>query len=83
MQAADIQRLIQEALPSAEVIVRGDDGVHFEAVVISPEFAGKTLIAQHRLVNAALGERMQREEIHALGLRTYTPEAWAAQQAQA
>ena len=83
MQAADIQRLIQESLPSAEVIVRGDDGVHFEAVVISSAFAGKSLIAQHRLVFAALGERMQREEIHALGLRTYTPEAWAAQQAQA
>ena len=54
-----------------------------EAVVISAEFAGKSLIAQHRLVNAALGDRLQREEIHALGLRTFTPEAWATQQAQA
>lgn len=76
MQATDIQRLIETALPGAEVIVRGDDGVHFEATVISPGFAGKSLLQQHRLVYAALGDRMQTEEIHALALKTYTPDAW-------
>ncbi len=81
MQAADIQRLIQEAMPDAQVIVRGDDGVHFEAVVISVAFAGKPLLAQHRLVYAALGDRLEREAIHALALKTYTPEAWAARPA--
>lgn len=76
MQAQDIQRLIEERLPGARAMVRGDDGVHFEATVISEAFAGQSLLQQHRLVYAALGGRMEREEIHALSLKTYTPEAW-------
>jgi acid stress-induced BolA-like protein IbaG/YrbA len=76
MRAQQLERLIEENLPGAEAMVRGDDGVHFEAVVVSDEFAGKSLIQQHRLVYAALGGRMEREEIHALSLKTYTPGAW-------
>lgn len=76
MQAQDIQHLIEERLPGARAMVRGDDGVHFEATVISEAFAGKSLLQQHRLVYAALGERLEREEIHALSLKTYTPDAW-------
>ena len=79
MQAQDIQQLIEEQLPDARVLVQGDDGVHFEAVVVSAAFIGKSLVQQHRLVYAALGERMEREEIHALALKTYTPEAWPKQ----
>ena len=80
MQAQDIQHLIEERLPGARAMVRGDDGVHFEATVISDAFAGKSLLQQHRLVYAALGERLEREEIHALSLKTYTPEAWQKRQ---
>ncbi len=76
MQAQDIERLIEAQLPGARAMVRGDDGVHFEAVVISEAFAGKSLIQQHRMVYAALGGRMEREEIHALSLKTCTPDAW-------
>lgn len=76
MQPKDIQRLIEENLPGARVIVQGEDGVHFEATVISDAFEGKPLIQQHRLVYSALGGRMESEEIHALALKTYTPEAW-------
>jgi acid stress-induced BolA-like protein IbaG/YrbA len=76
MQAQDIKQMIEARLPGAQAMVRGDDGVHFEASVISEAFAGKSLVQQHRLVYAALGERMEREEIHALSLKTYTPEAW-------
>ena len=72
MQAQDIERLIEEQLPDARALVHGDDGVHFEA--------GKTLIQQHRLVYAALGGRLEREDIHALSLKTYTPDAWHAAQ---
>lgn len=78
MQAADIQRLIEDHLPNAEVQVRGDDGVHFEAVVVSEAFAGKTLIQQHRMVYDALGARVENQQIHALALKTYTPDAWRA-----
>lgn len=60
--------------------VRGD-GQHFEALIVSPAFEGKSRIARHQLVYAALGERM-REEIHALSMSTLTPAEWAARQAQ-
>ena len=79
MQAQDIERLIEEQLPGARAMVRGDDGVHFEATVISEAFAGKSLIQQHRLVYAALGERLAREDIHALALKTLTPDNWQPQ----
>jgi acid stress-induced BolA-like protein IbaG/YrbA len=65
--------MILAGLPGAKVNVSGADGVHFEAVVISPEFAGKSTLQRHRLVYATLGNMMGRE-IHALGLRTLTPE---------
>ena len=55
--------------------VRGD-GHHFEAVIVSAAFRGKSRVQQHQLVYAALGERM-RAEIHALSMQTYTPEDWA------
>ena len=65
-----------EGLNCDHVEVRGDDGQHFEAVIVSPEFIGKNKIQQHQLVYGSLGERM-RSEIHALAMRTFTPEAWA------
>ncbi len=67
-------------MPGARAMVRSDDGVHFEAVVISEAFAGQSLIQQHRLVYAVLGGRLEREDIHALSLKTYTPDAWQEQQ---
>lgn len=76
MQAADIRALIEQGLPQAEVVVEGDDGVHFEAVVIDPGFVGKSMIEQHRIVFALLGDRVQNGTIHALSLKTFTPEQW-------
>lgn len=73
MDASSIQNMIEQALPDAEVRVSGPDGVHFEALVISPAFVGKPPLARHRLVYAALGERMG-GDIHALSLKTQTPE---------
>jgi acid stress-induced BolA-like protein IbaG/YrbA len=51
------------------------DGQHFQAVVVSAAFAGKSRVQRHQLVYGALGERM-REEIHALSMQTLTPEEW-------
>lgn len=76
MHTQEIKHLIEEQLPGAQATVRGDDGVHFEAVVISEAFIGKSPVQQHRLVYAALGDRLKREDIHALALKTYTPDAW-------
>ena len=72
MDSKTIEQMISTGLPDADVVVTGDDGVHFEAVVVSPSFAGKSTLQRHRMVYATLGEMMGRE-IHALGLRTETP----------
>jgi acid stress-induced BolA-like protein IbaG/YrbA len=67
---------ILSGLACEHVEVAGD-GQHFQALVVSGEFAGRTRVQRHQLVYAALGERM-REEIHALSMRTLTPEEWKA-----
>ncbi|MGF1589228.1 MAG: BolA family protein [Pleurocapsa sp.] len=72
-----VQTMIQERLAHAEVKVVGD-GQHFEAVIISPDFAGKTRVKQHQMVYSALQAEMASETIHALSLKTYTPETWQA-----
>lgn len=71
-----VQRYIQDNLACDHVEVQGD-GHHFEALIVSAEFEGKSRIQQHKVVYAALGERM-REEIHALSMKTMTPREWAA-----
>ena len=73
MNADTIKHLIEQGLPGARADVQGDDGVHFEATVVSEAFTGKLPLARHRLVYATLGERMG-GEIHALALRTMTPD---------
>jgi acid stress-induced BolA-like protein IbaG/YrbA len=73
MDAQQIQQLIQAGLPGARASVRGEDGVHFEAEVVCEAFRGKLPLARHRMVYATLGERMG-GEIHALSLRTLTPD---------
>jgi acid stress-induced BolA-like protein IbaG/YrbA len=71
-----VKRYIEHALACEYVQVEGD-GQHFEAVIVSPEFRGKSRIAQHQTVYRALGPRMG-EEIHALSMKTFTPEDWNA-----
>jgi len=73
MDTASIEQMIQAGLPDASVRVTGDDGVHFEAHVVSASFSGKSTLQRHRLVYATLGKFMG-NEIHALGLHTATPE---------
>ena len=71
----DVKRYIAENLDCQHLEVSGD-GQHFEAVIVSEAFRGKSRVQQHQLVYQALGERM-REEIHALSMQTLTPEDWA------
>jgi acid stress-induced BolA-like protein IbaG/YrbA len=73
MNAHQIQQLIEAGLPGAKASVQGADEVHFEATVVSEAFRGKLPLARHRMVYATLGERMG-GEIHALSLRTLTPD---------
>jgi len=77
LSADEVRTYIMHGLPCDYVAVQGNDGQHFEAVVVSPQFVGKNKVQQHQLVYQALGERM-RQEIHALSMRTFTPEVWAS-----
>ena len=74
--AKSIEDTLRDALGCPHVEVHGADGVHFEAVVVSPAFAGLSRVRRHQMVYAALGDRM-REEIHALSMQTLSPEEWA------
>lgn len=76
LTAHELRNYILNGLACDHAQVLGDDGQHFEAVIVSPQFTGKNKVQQHQLVYAALGDRM-RSEIHALSLQTFTPEAWA------
>ncbi|HVG61489.1 MAG TPA: BolA/IbaG family iron-sulfur metabolism protein [Hyalangium sp.] len=74
----NIRQRILGALPGAEVQVNDTTGTgdHFEAYVVSPAFAGKPMVQQHKLVYAAVQDWLQTGELHALALKTYTPEQW-------
>ncbi len=73
MTPQQIQQLIEQGLPDARVEVLSDDNTHFEAVVVSPAFAGKRSLQRHQMVYRTLGEAMGRE-IHALSLKALTPD---------
>ena len=72
----DVRRYIAQGLECEQLEVEGD-GRHFQALIVSRQFEGKRLVQRHQLVYAALGERM-REEIHALSMKTLTPDEVAA-----
>jgi acid stress-induced BolA-like protein IbaG/YrbA len=73
-----IEGYLNDNLTCTHLAVDGD-GAHFEAVIVSSAFEGKTRVARHQIVYGALGDRM-REEIHALSMKTLTPTEWAATQ---
>ena len=72
-----VQEKLVQAFPNSEVVVQDTTGTldHFQVLIISPAFEGKTMVEQHQLVYKALGDLMK-EAIHALALKTYTPEQW-------
>lgn len=71
-----VRQYIAENLDCEHLEVVGD-GAHFEALIVSPAFEGKRLIARHQLVYKAMGERMK-AEVHALSMRTLTPAEYKA-----
>ena len=73
--AADVRNYIAAGLPCEHLEVEGD-GRHFFATIVSSAFEGRSRIARHQQVYAALGDRM-REQIHALSMKTLTPAEWA------
>ena len=71
-----LKNYIASALPCTHIELEGD-GQHFYATIVSAEFAGLSMIKQHQKVYAALGDRMK-AEVHALSMKTFTPEQWTA-----
>lgn len=80
MNKEQIKELIEAGLPGCQALVTGDDGAHFEATVVSDRFVGLSMVKQHQMVYATLGNRME-AEIHALALRTLTPDEWQSRSA--
>ena len=77
MQPERVQAILCEGLPCEHVAVDGD-GHHFEAVIVSAEFAGKNRVQRQQRVFAVVGARMETNEIHALSMKCYTPDEWAS-----
>ncbi|MGI9290969.1 MAG: BolA family protein [Gammaproteobacteria bacterium] len=73
MTPSEIEQLISTGLPGCQVQVNSDDNTHFEAVVVSGEFAGKRPLQRHQMVYKTLGELMG-GEIHALSIQAFTPD---------
>ena len=78
MTPEQVTALIEAGMPNAQVRVKSDDNTHFEACVVTDEFAGMRSLQRHQKVYATLGELMGRE-IHAMALQTFTTEEWNAQ----
>ncbi len=71
MENQEVERLIEAGLPGCKVTVNGD-GRHFEAVVVSKEFEGKTLLQRQRMVMQTVRAQIDSDELHALSIRTLT-----------
>ncbi len=77
---SQVKATIEAGIPESIVQVTDLTGTgdHYQAVVISDRFVGKSLVQQHQLVNGAVKEALASGAIHALALKTYTPDAWQA-----
>lgn len=78
MQIDEIKALIEQGIAGSEAKVSGD-GYHYDAVVISDAFAGKSPLQKQKMVYATLSSHITSGAIHALGIKAYTPEEWAKQ----
>ena len=72
METDKVKALIEQGMPGAQVEVSGD-GRHFEALVVSAEFEGKSLIQRHRMVLATVNKEIASDELHALSIKAKTP----------
>ena len=77
MTAEELQSIITEGLACTHCELEGD-GRHWQAVIVSDAFEGKRPIQRHQMVYATLGARIQRDEVHALSMKTMTSAEWKA-----
>lgn len=77
MQSEQIKKIIADGLPCETLHIEGD-GEHFEALVVSAQFVGKSRVQRQQMVNAVLRSYFDSGELHALSMKTVTPEEWSA-----
>jgi acid stress-induced BolA-like protein IbaG/YrbA len=77
MTAEELQAIITAGLPCEHIALEGD-GRHWYATIVSGEFQGLRAIQRHQRVYKTLGAKMQTDEVHALSMKTFTPDEWAA-----
>jgi len=75
METEAIKQLIEAGVPQSEATVQGD-GSHFQTIVVSPEFEGKSPVIRQKMVYATVSDRITSGELHALTIKAYTPEEW-------
>lgn len=80
IQPQEIQALIETGLAGCTAIVTGHDGRHFDAIVISTDFFGKSRVQKQQMVYTTLGNRIADNTIHAISIKTFTPDEWQKQQ---
>ncbi|WP_416884988.1 BolA family protein [Marinospirillum sp.] len=77
MQAQELKALLESRLPECEFVVKGDDGRHFEVIAIGEVFASlPSPVKKQQLVFSALSEEFANDTLHAMALKTMTPEQW-------
>lgn len=81
MQPEEIKRLIEAGLTQAQAFVEGD-GAHFTAVVVCPEFVGKSRVQKQQLVYDTVRKQLLDGTLHALSIKTFTPDEWQAEDTQ-
>ena len=80
MEPSEVKKIIEDGIPGSEAMVTAD-GNKYTAIVVSDEFEGKTMIAEQKMVYATVNEHIQSGAIHALTIKAYTPDEWAAENA--
>lgn len=76
MQPKEIKELIESQIPNAIAHVEGNDGTHFQAIVISEQFVGKSRVQKQQLVYNTVKDYLLNGTLHALTTKTFTPEEW-------
>lgn len=76
MYPDQIKQIIEAGIEKCTAIITGDDGKHYSAIVISPAFSGKNRVQKQQLVYATLNQYIADGTLHAISIKTFTPEEW-------
>jgi acid stress-induced BolA-like protein IbaG/YrbA len=76
MYPEEIKQIIEAGLKESTAIIEGDDGKHYSAIVISPEFLNKNRVQKQQLVYSLLNSYITNGTLHAISIKTFTPEEW-------